>query len=57
MREGMTEHNSPNSVETGNGVPIVVVGVTTYQGDGNAGYRAKWHRAESWRVMRQAKCL
>ena len=38
-------------------MPIVVVGVTTYQGDGNAVYRAKWHRAESWRIMSQAKCL
>jgi len=25
----------------GHGVPIVVVGVTTYQGDGNAVHRAK----------------
>ncbi len=28
----------------GNGVPIVVDGVTPIQGDGNAVYRAKWNR-------------
>ncbi len=36
---------------------MVVVGVTTHPGDGNADYRAKWHRAESWRIISQAKCL
>ena len=28
----------------GDGVPMVVVGVTPYQGDGNAVHRAKWDR-------------
>jgi hypothetical protein len=31
----------------GHGVPMVVVGVTTYQGDGNAVHRAKWDRRVS----------
>jgi hypothetical protein len=28
----------------GHRVPMVVVGVTPHQGDGNADYRAKWDR-------------
>jgi len=30
----------------GYGVPMVVVGVTPHQGDGNAGHRAKWDRLD-----------
>jgi len=29
----------------GDGVPIVVGGVTPFQGDGNADHRAKWDRS------------
>ncbi len=32
----------------GYGVPILVVGVTPHQGDGNAVHRAKWDRLMSW---------
>ena len=40
---------SPTGRESyGDGVPMVVVGVTPHQGDGNADYRAKWDRYMSW---------
>ncbi|MCP3676598.1 MAG: hypothetical protein GY721_03110 [Deltaproteobacteria bacterium] len=38
----------------GDGVLVVVDGVTSIQGDGNAVHRAMQDRAESWRVIRQA---
>ena len=34
----------------GHGVPIVVVGVTSYQGDGNAVHRAKWDRLDILKI-------
>jgi hypothetical protein len=33
----------------GDGIPIIVGGVTTTQGDGNAVHRAKWDRVVSWK--------